>query len=98
MFLFGNRQANTRGELADRLRKGDLLEQLDKLDDVPPNAATETVKHAAVTIDMERRRFFPVKGTQAFPLRAASLERHAFLDDLDDVRVGLQVIDEACWK
>jgi hypothetical protein len=40
-----------------------------------------------------------VEGAQSFPRRAASPELHAaFLHDLHDVRVRLQVVDEGRWK
>ena len=39
--------------------------------------------------------FSPWNGHSPFHARAAPPQRHAFLDDLHDVRLRLQVVDEA---
>ena len=92
----GNGQPETAGELANRLRKCHFVEQFDELDDVSTDAASETVEETPFAVNLERRRLFAVKGTQAFPCRATSSKLHTtLLHNLHDVRMGLEVVDEA---
>ena len=81
-------------ELSHRVGEADLLLQLDELEHVAANAAAETVKKAAIAIDVERRRLLTVKRTQAFVAVARLPQRHVVGDDGDDVSGVADFVDE----
>jgi hypothetical protein len=68
--------------------------QLEKLEDVTTDAATEAMKEALVAIDVKRRRLLAVERAEAFICRARLLQRDVILDDDDDIGLVLQVVDE----
>src|SRR4029079_2147261 len=93
-----HRQSKAPRQQPDRFLKGHFFKELDELDDVAADAAAETMKHTAIGVEVKPRRLFTVKRTESFPFRPASLHRHAFLNDLHDVGVRLQIINKRRWK
>src|SRR3954465_13073014 len=62
---FRHRDAGALGELADRLRKGQVVELLDETDDVAARVTAEAVEKAALRIDVEAGGLFLVERAQA---------------------------------
>src|SRR5688500_14015915 len=85
LFELWNRNAEAFGELSHGVGEADLFLQLHELEDVPTNAAAETVKKAAIAVDVERRRFLTVKRTETFVAVAGFSQRDIVGDDGDDV-------------
>src|SRR5262249_38748328 len=82
------------GEQLDRVLEPDLLVQLEELEYVAANPASVAVEEALVAVDMERRRLLRVKRAETFVAGPRFLQRHVVLNDGDDIRLGLQVVDE----
>ena len=78
----------------DGLHEADPFVQLDELDDVAAHAAAEAVEEPLLAVDVERRRLLAVERAQALVRAPGLLQGHVFLDHLDDVRAGPQVLDE----
>ena len=60
----------------------------------PPTPHPKQWKNALFAVHLERRCLLAVERTEPLPCGPAPSQRHAFLDDLHDVRVRLQVVDE----
>src|SRR5207248_720235 len=61
-----------------------------------PNAAAKAVKRLSLRADMEGWRFFLMKGTERFEIRAGPFQRKIRADHLHDVVGGGHLLD--CFR
>ena len=92
--LLGQRHAELRREVLHRVDEAELFLELEKFEDVAPDAAPETVKKAFVAIDVERGALLGVKRAEALIRGARFPERHILLHDLQDIGLHAQVVYE----
>lgn len=65
----------------------------DETENASPNAAAEAVKGLTLRADVKRRRFFLMKWTERFEIRAGALQREIRADDFDNVIGGCDLLD-----
>ena len=91
----GSGDAELLGDGADGFGKGDVLDLLDKAEDVAGDSAAEAVEELARGVDGERRRLFAVEGAQAgVVLRAGFAQLDVVADDADDIGLLLDGVGE----
>ena len=76
----------------------ELLVELQELEHVAADAASEAVEEPLLRIHGERGRFLVVKRTVALVRRARTLQGYVFLHHLEDVGLQLQVVKELLGK
>jgi len=86
------------GEQLHGIGKADFFVQLEKLEHVAADAASEAVEETFVAIDLKGRRLLAMKRAQPFVIGARLLQRHVILDHDDDVGLLLEIVDESLWK
>ena len=94
LFELRDRHAEPLRELLHRVLESDLLVKLEKLEDIAPHAAAETVEEALVAVDVKGGSLFTVERAESLVRRPHLLQRHVVLNDDHDVCVVLQVVDE----
>jgi hypothetical protein len=57
----------------------------DEPENASANATAKTVKRLALGTDMKGRRFFLMKWTERFEIRARALQREVSADDFNDI-------------
>ena len=79
-----------------RLRKGDILDFLDKAEHIAGNSAAEAVKELAGSVDGKRRRLLLVKWAERLVVRACAFQRKIRADYFDDVIRRRDLLD--CFR
>src|SRR5437016_2990218 len=80
-----------------RLRKGDVLDFLDKAEYVAGNSAAKAVKELPSGVDGKRWRLLLMKWTKSGKiLRPGFLQLHVIADHADDIRLRLYEFLEIC--
>ena len=93
--LIGQGDAGALGQEVHRLDKADVVDFLEKLEDVAADAAAEAVIDLAIDVDAERRGVLIVEGAGTEEIGAAALgELDVLGDDLDDVGRLFYALDD----
>src|SRR5713226_811590 len=82
------------GQLLDRLGKTHALVLHQETDGAAMRAATKTMIKLFAGTDRERRGFLFMERTTGLVVLAHFTQRHARIDDLDDVHAQQQLVDE----
>ncbi len=91
----GERNSQLLRQQPDRFREGDVFDFLDEVEDVAFFVAAEAVVELLGGVHGKRRRFFPVKGTQAGVILSPGFaELDVVADNADDIRLLLYGVRE----
>ena len=86
------------GQSLDRLRKRQVLPQLDKLEDIPPGPAGETLENLLGRADIHTRTVVRMKRTQSHEIPALPLKGEMLGDHFNNIAGLLNSADQILIK
>ena len=89
-----DREAEALCQPAHRVLEPDSFVQLEELEDVAAGSTAETMEEPPLPVHVKRRGLLGMERAESLIARPGLLQRHGFLDHLDDVGLVAQIVEE----